>query len=37
MGEIGWAFIGGKVSGGTRGAVQYNDGDAWLTGSDNFK
>ena len=37
MGEIGWAFIGGKVAGGTKGAVQYNDGDTWITGSDNFK
>ena len=37
MGEIGWAFIGGKVAGGTKGAVQWNDGDTWITGSDNFK
>ena len=37
MGEIGWAFIGGKAPGGTRGSVQYNDGDAWITGSNNFK
>jgi hypothetical protein len=29
MGEIGWAFIGGKAPGGTRGSVQYNDGDTW--------
>ena len=37
MGEIGWAFIGGKVAGGERGAVQYNDGETWITGSNNFK
>lgn len=37
MGEIGWAFIGGKAPGGTRGSVQYNDGDTWITGSNNFK
>ena len=27
MGEIGWAFIGGKAAGGSKGAVQYNDGE----------
>ena len=37
MGEIGWAFIGGKAAGGSKGAVQYNDGETWITGSDNFK
>ncbi len=37
MGEIGWAFIAGKVAGGDKGAVQYNDGDTWITGSNNFK
>lgn len=37
MGEIGWAFISGKVAGGDKGAVQYNDGDTWITGSNNFK
>ena len=37
MSEIGWAFIGGKATGGNKGSVQYNDGDTWLTGSDNFK
>ena len=37
MGEIGWAFIGGKAPGGSKGAVQVNDGEAWFTGSDNFK
>lgn len=37
MGEIGWAFIGGKAAGGSKGSVQYNDGETWFTGSENFK
>ena len=37
MGEIGWAFIAGRASGGEKGSVQYNDGDTWITGSNNFK
>ena len=37
MGEIGWAFIGGKAAGGSQGSVQYNDGETWITGSENFK
>ena len=37
MSEIGWAFIGGKAVGGSKGSVQYSDGTTWITGSDNFK
>tara|TARA_Y100001973_G_C5208852_1_gene343765 strand:+ start:6091 stop:8157 length:2067 start_codon:yes stop_codon:yes gene_type:complete len=37
MGEIGWAFIKGKAPGGSPGSVQYNDGETWITGSENFK